>query len=131
MEENKTTGERRYKIYNKNILDGKLIEIGEKEIHQTKNICKMQENLKANSCNYDFEEYNDIFDDNFDLEMELGKNEKEDSSSEDEIVMPNALKQKTKNIEDNQLNKEEDIFQKINSTFISYNKKIISHKTLI
>ena len=91
----------------------------------------MQENLKANSCNYDFEEYNDIFDDNFGLDMEFDQNEKEDSSSEDEIVMLNALKQKTKNIEDNQLNKEEDIFQKINSTFISYNKKIISHKPLI
>ena len=39
--------------------------------------------------------------------------------------------EETKNIEDNQLNKEEDIFQKVNSTFISYNKKIISHKPLI
>ena len=75
MEGIKPTCERRYKIYNKNIMEGKLISIGEKEL-QKKNICKIQENLKTNSCNYDFEKHNDILDDNFGLDMEFDEKEK-------------------------------------------------------
>ena len=126
--------DKRNKLYNKDITEGKIIQLGKKEIQQTKNLLRIQSLIKINTCNYDFENQEDLEEDNFGLDAEEKENPINSSSSDEEykpLSLINKSKINIENQEKNLKNSNSEIYQEINSLFIFYKKKIISYKPLI